>query len=90
MPYGNIAMPPAAQVLNYGQALFEGMKALSSSKGRIVMFRPRENAKRMAAGAERMCMANLPEDVFLEGVDELVKANAHYVRPPQRFTHATY
>jgi branched-subunit amino acid aminotransferase/4-amino-4-deoxychorismate lyase len=73
-------MQPAAQVLNYGQALFEGMKALKSSKDRTVMFRPRQNAKRMANGAQRMCMADLPEDVFLRGVDELVKANNHYVR----------
>jgi branched-chain amino acid aminotransferase len=78
-PFGNLSMPPSAQVLNYGQALFEGMKALTSAKDRIVLFRPLLNAQRMRNGAQRMCMAELPENVFLQGVVEHVEANKSHV-----------
>ena len=49
-PYQCLQMDPAAQVLNYGQSIFEGMKALRTDDDRVVLFRPKENAKRMAAG----------------------------------------
>jgi branched-chain amino acid aminotransferase len=80
VPFGNLSMPPSAQVLNYGQGLFEGMKALTSIDGRVVLFRPVENAKRMKRGAERMSMKPLPHQLFLRGVTELVEANKTHVR----------
>ncbi len=49
-PYGPLQLHPGAQVLNYGQSIFEGMKAQRSAQGRIVLFRPDENAARMMAG----------------------------------------
>lgn len=49
-PYGPLQLDPSAQVLNYGQSVFEGMKAQRSAKGNIVVFRPDENAARMMAG----------------------------------------
>lgn len=49
-PYQPLQLEPAAQVLNYGQSIFEGLKAQRSAKGRIVLFRPWENAARMAEG----------------------------------------
>jgi hypothetical protein len=49
-PYGPLLLEPSAQVLNYGQSIFEGMKAQRSAQGRIVLFRPDENAARMMAG----------------------------------------
>lgn len=79
-PYANLSMPPSATVLNYGQALFEGMKALTSAKGRHVLFRPLMNAQRMRAGAQRMSMEEIPEKVFLQGIKELVTANTSHVR----------
>lgn len=79
-PYANLSMPPSATVLNYGQALFEGMKALTSAKGRHVLFRPLMNAERMRAGAQRMSMEEIPEKVFLQGIKELVTANTSHVR----------
>ena len=81
-PFGNLSMPPSAQVLNYGQGLFEGMKALTSVNGDIVLFRPTENAKRMKRGAERMSMQFVPEALYLQGITELVKKNATHVRTP--------
>jgi branched-subunit amino acid aminotransferase/4-amino-4-deoxychorismate lyase len=80
VPFGNLSMPPSAQVLNYGQGLFEGMKAVKSADGTILLFRPIENAKRMQAGAERMGMQILPKSIFLQGVADLVTKNATYVR----------
>ncbi|KAK9748085.1 hypothetical protein RND81_02G034700 [Saponaria officinalis] len=55
-PYANIELDPAAGVLNYGQGLLEGMKAYRREDGKIVLFRPDQNALRLKVGAERMCM----------------------------------
>ena len=59
-------MKPSAQVLNYGQAIFEGMKAQRTQTGEIVIFRPRENAARMRQGADRMAMVPPTEAVFMD------------------------
>lgn len=78
-PYGPLSMMPSAQVLNYGQAIFEGMKAQWSAKDRIVLFRPDQNAARMKAGAARLCMQEVPKDIFISAVTETVKANKTFV-----------
>lgn len=70
------------EVLNYGQAIFEGMKAQRTSNGDIVLFRPTCNAERMREGAHRMSMVAPPEDLFLKGVMAAVRENADMV-PPQ-------
>ena len=80
-PYGDIPMSPAAGVLNYGQGLFEGMKAYTTSKGRIVCFRPEENARRMQRGADRLKMPPVPESIFIDAVEQVVNANRHWVPP---------
>lgn len=49
-PYEPLRLLPSAQCLNYGQAVFEGLKAQRTAKGRIALFRPDQNAARMAAG----------------------------------------
>lgn len=69
------------QVLNYGQAIFEGMKAQRTEKGEIVLFRPKENAARMKEGALRMSMVPPDEDLFLRGVLGTVRANQDMVPP---------
>ena len=78
-PYGPITVMPSAQVLNYGQAIFEGMKAQHTAKGRVVVFRPDQNAARFKAGAARMSMPAVPEDQFVEAVKAVVRANVDYV-----------
>ena len=80
-PYGDIPMSPAAGVLNYGQGLFEGMKAFRTSKNRIVFFRPEENARRMQRGADRLKMPPVPESIFVDAVEQVVAANNHWVPP---------
>ena len=79
IPYGPFEMEPGASVFHYGQALFEGMKAFRSQSGKIHLFRPEFNAKRMADGAERLCMPRIPIDLFLEAVDALVKVDESWI-----------
>ncbi|URE28070.1 hypothetical protein MUK42_11913 [Musa troglodytarum] len=81
--YGNIELSPSAGVLNYGQGLFEGLKAYRKQDGGgFLLFRPEENACRMQSGAERMCMPSPSVEQFIHAVKETVLANKRWV-PPQ-------
>lgn len=73
------AIDPAAAVLHYAQEIFEGMKAYRSADDHILLFRPDQNAKRFNKSAERMAMPQLPEELFLQAVNELVKIDAAWV-----------
>lgn len=81
LPYGDIAISPAACVLNYGQGIFEGMKAQRTKEGKIVLFRPNENGLRLQNGARRICMPELPVEKFLEVVKKMVLENEEYIPP---------
>lgn len=81
VPYGDITISPAAGVLNYGQGLFEGMKAQRSVNGGIVLFRPERNAARLQDGARRLGMPPVPEEMFLDAIEQTVAANARWVPP---------
>jgi len=83
-PYGPIPLYPSATVLSYGQGIFEGLKAFRTKLDRIVVFRPKDNSKRFNEGAKRFLMSEVPTDVFLHGVDSIVKANAHWVPPAEK------
>ncbi len=83
-PYGNISISPAAGVLNYGQGVFEGIKAFRSKKGRIVFFRLEENAKRFYSSAERICIPPVPVDKFVAAVKKIVLDNEDFVPPTGR------
>lgn len=80
--FGNIEMNPSSGVLNYGQGLFEGLKAYRKEDGKILLFRPEENAQRMRMGAERMCMPSPTVEQFVEAVKVTVLANERWVPPP--------
>ncbi|NHZ87319.1 MAG: hypothetical protein GWP19_15855 [Planctomycetia bacterium] len=82
IPYGNVSLSPAAGVLNYGQGIFEGMKAYRSAKNRVVLFRPEKNAIRAASSAERVCIPKVPKKMFMDAVEKVVRDNLDYV-PPQ-------
>ncbi len=77
----NIVLNESAGVLQYAQTCFEGMKAYTTVDGRVVVFRPDMNAKRMADTAKRLEMPVFPEDRFVEAVEQVVKANLKYVPP---------
>lgn len=78
-PYGAIALDPAASVLHYGQALFEGMKAFLQPNGEIALFRPEFNIRRMQEGAARLCLEAPPADLFVEGLEELIAVENRWV-----------
>lgn len=80
--YGNIELSPSAGVLNYGQGLFEGTKAYRKENGRLLLFRPEQNAIRMQIGAERMCMKSPSIDQFVHALNQTVLANKRWVPPP--------
>lgn len=73
------SLDPAAAVLHYAQEIFEGMKAYRTADGQTVLFRPQENARRFARSAERMAMPVVPEDLFLQAVEALVKIDADWI-----------
>ena len=78
VPYGPIALDPAAAVLHYAQEIFEGMKAYRLGDGGIALFRPQANAARFNASARRLAMPELPEDLFVEAVRQQVMADSDW------------
>ncbi|KAL5844633.1 hypothetical protein ACOSQ4_010591 [Xanthoceras sorbifolium] len=80
--YGKIELSPSAGVLNYGQGLFEGLKAYRKENGQLVLFRPDQNAIRMQIGAKRMCMPYPSTDQFIDAVKQTTLANKRWVPPP--------
>ncbi len=73
VPFGKIDIHPASTVLHYGSEIFEGLKAYRKADGSVQMFRPIENIRRMNRSAERMCLPQIPEDMFMEALTEFVK-----------------
>lgn len=76
-----ITMHIGASCLHYGQACFEGMKAFRCKDGKIRIFRPDENGKRMYRTAERTCMPPLPVETFIDAARRVIKANEEFVPP---------
>lgn len=77
----NIVLNECACVLQYAQTVFEGMKAYTTSDGKIVVFRPDLNAERMMESASRLEMPTFPKERFLDAVQKVVKANEAFVPP---------
>lgn len=79
-PYGNIPLSPATSALHYGQAIFEGMKCNRDANSTdVLIFRPQENARRFNQSAVRMGMPQVPEELFLEGLYELIRLDRNWV-----------
>jgi branched-chain amino acid aminotransferase len=78
-PFQEISFSPAMSALHYGQSIFEGLKAYKTKRGEPVLFRPRENWMRMNASAQRMCMPEIPEDLFMGGLTELVRLDQDWI-----------
>jgi len=81
LPYAPLELDPAASVLHYGQAIFEGFKAFRQKDGSIATFRPEANAKRLQTSAERLAMPLLPVELFIESADALISQEADWVPP---------
>ncbi len=78
-PYAPITLDPAASVLHYGQAIFEGFKAYRQQHGHISTFRPDANARRFNSSARRLAMPELPVELFVEAADVLIRAESDWV-----------
>ena len=79
-PYGPLTISPAAKVFHYGQAVFEGMKAFKDEAGKVWLFRPEENFKRINKSSTRMAIPEFPKDLFFEALTTLVKMDKDWVR----------
>jgi branched-chain amino acid aminotransferase len=78
-PYGPLSLDPATMVLHYGQEIFEGLKAYRQHDGSIACFRPDANAARFRGSAGRLAMAELPDELFLGALGELLSADREWV-----------
>ncbi len=79
-PYAPFLMDPSSKVFHYGQAIFEGMKAFKDENDAIWLFRPDENYKRFNKSAVRMTMAEIDENIFLEGLNQLIEIDKEWVK----------
>jgi branched-chain amino acid aminotransferase len=87
-PYAPMAIEPSNCTLHYGQTIFEGMKAFRSAKGGVNLFRPYMNAKRMNNSAYRVCIPALDENIFVEGIRELITIDHEWI--PKERGHSLY
>ena len=78
-----LAMHPASKVLHYAQEIFEGLKVFKSPKGKLLIFRPEMNIKRMTYSAQMMAMPPFPEKVFLETLKDLSRSCMEWVPAEQ-------
>ena len=81
IPYQPISVSPASRVFHYGQACFEGMKAYKDTNNKIWLFRPDENYKRIIKSSLRLAMPEFPENLFFEGLNELLKLDSDWIKP---------
>lgn len=88
LPYGDLSFSPGISVLHYGQAFFEGLKAYKQEDGKVVIFRPYKNAERFNLSAQRMCMPELPEEIFVQSIAALVDLDREWI--PSAANHSLY
>jgi branched-chain amino acid aminotransferase len=79
IPFGNLSLRPDTLALHYGQTVFEGMKAFRMDDGRINIFRLHRHYERFTRSLERMCMPYMPEEIFCEGLKQLIKTDSGWV-----------
>ena len=79
-PYENISISPSSRALHYGQAIFEGMKCFKSEQDELFLFRPEENFKRFNKSSIRLAIPEIQEDIFFNGLKELLKIDSEWVK----------
>jgi branched-chain amino acid aminotransferase len=79
VPYGPFTMDPATMILHYGQGIFEGLKAYVQPDGSIASFRPDQNAARLNRSAIRLGIPELPEELFMASLRELLALDGAWV-----------
>ncbi|TNJ42867.1 branched-chain amino acid aminotransferase [Tamlana fucoidanivorans] len=79
VPYQPITLDPSAKIFHYGQSVFEGMKAYKDTEGKVWLFRPLDNYKRLNISAKRLAIPELPEDYFMEGLKALLEVDEDWI-----------
>ncbi len=79
VPFGNISLHPASTVLHYGSEIFEGLKAYRRADGKVQLFRPMENIRRMNNSAERLCLPQINEEDGMQILDTFVSLEQDWV-----------
>ncbi|MES2880546.1 MAG: branched-chain amino acid aminotransferase [Bacteroidota bacterium] len=87
-PYQPLLLSPSVAALHYGQAIFEGIKAYKDEQGDAFIFRPHDNFQRFNISAERMQMPTVPEEIFIEGMKQLIALDKNWI--PQQADHSLY
>ncbi|HQV59213.1 MAG: branched-chain amino acid aminotransferase [Chitinophagaceae bacterium] len=87
-PYQPLLLSPSTAALHYGQAIFEGIKAYKDKEGNAYIFRPHDNFKRFNISADRMQMPAVPEELFMEGMLQLVGLDKNWI--PSKEDHSLY
>ena len=87
-PYGPITISPGAKVFHYGQAIFEGMKAYRDESEAIWLFRPEENYNRFNKSSVRLAIPEVPKEIFMNGLLELVNLDRNWV--PKGYGNSLY
>lgn len=83
LPYQNIELAPTVVALHYGQSIFEGMKAVRCDEEKVAIFRIDRHFKRFNMSAERTCLEQIPRDIFVEGIKQLVALDKNWIPPKQ-------
>ncbi|MCH7411001.1 branched-chain amino acid aminotransferase [Belliella sp. DSM 111904] len=78
-PYAPLQLNPANATLHYGQSVFEGMKAYKNTAGEVLIFRADANQQRLNESARRMCIPEVPEEIFMEGLKTLIQVDADWI-----------
>ncbi|MGQ9812237.1 MAG: branched-chain amino acid aminotransferase [Dissulfurimicrobium sp.] len=79
VPYGNFSLDPASVCFHYGQEIFEGLKAYRCADGKIRLFRPGDNVRRLNRSAWRMCMPQVDEGLVLDAIKHLIRVDERWV-----------
>ena len=87
-PYQPLQLEPSLVAIHYGQSIFEGIKAYRYENGDAFIFRPHDNFKRFNTSAERMCMPTVPEEIFIDGMKQLIELDKEWI--PTKADHSLY
>lgn len=87
-PYQPLLMAPSLAAIHYGQSIFEGVKAYKNPEGEPYIFRPLDNFKRFNKSAKRMQMPTIPEEIFIDGMKQLIKLDINWI--PAKEEHSLY
>jgi branched-chain amino acid aminotransferase len=79
LPYGDLQLSPATLALHYGQSIFEGMKAFYTADNSINIFRIEHHHKRLNRSLQRMCMPEVPKELFIDGLQQLISLDQEWV-----------